>query len=76
VPDGPAGVVAWEDGFRGRQEIDAARELGDFVIAKGDGTPAYQLAVVVDDASRDRSGRADRGTTRRHPVHDLGGAPR
>src|SRR3954447_26916065 len=50
VPDGPAGVVAWEDGFRGRQEIDAARQLGDFVIAKADGTPAYQLAVVVDDA--------------------------
>jgi glutamyl-tRNA synthetase len=24
-------------------------ELGDFVIAKRDGTPAYQLAVVVDD---------------------------
>lgn len=24
--------------------------LGDFVIAKADGTPAYQLAVVVDDA--------------------------
>jgi len=26
------------------------RELGDFVIAKADGTPAYQLSVVVDDA--------------------------
>ena len=25
------------------------RTLGDFVIAKGDGTPSYQLAVVVDD---------------------------
>jgi glutamyl-tRNA synthetase len=25
-------------------------QLGDFVIAKNDGTPAYQLAVVVDDA--------------------------
>ena len=26
-----------------------ARELGDFVIGKHDGSPAYQLAVVVDD---------------------------
>jgi glutamyl-tRNA synthetase len=29
---------------------DVENELGDFVIAKGDGTPAYQLAVVIDDA--------------------------
>jgi glutamyl-tRNA synthetase len=35
--------------FRGPQQLDA-RGLGDFVIAKGDGTAAYQLAVVVDDA--------------------------
>lgn len=27
------------------------KQLGDFVIAKADGTPAYQLAVVVDDAA-------------------------
>jgi glutamyl-tRNA synthetase len=26
-----------------------ACELGDFVVAKRDGTPAYQLAVVADD---------------------------
>jgi glutamyl-tRNA synthetase len=50
VPDGQPGVVPWQDGFRGPQEIDAGRQLGDFVIAKADGTPAYQLAVVVDDA--------------------------
>lgn len=47
----PEGVVTFEDGFRGAQSCDAARQLGDFVIAKGDGTPAYQLAVVVDDAA-------------------------
>jgi glutamyl-tRNA synthetase len=34
----------------GEKSFDAARELGDFVIAKADGTAAYQLAVVVDDA--------------------------
>ena len=43
-------MLAFEDCFAGRQEFDVARELGDFVIAKADGTPAYQLAVVVDDA--------------------------
>ena len=31
--------------------MNPARDLGDFVIAKPDGTPAYQLAVVVDDAA-------------------------
>lgn len=34
-----------------RIHFDVERQLGDFVIAKGDGTPAYQLAVVVDDAA-------------------------
>jgi glutamyl-tRNA synthetase len=33
----------------GHQQCHPARELGDFVVAKADGTPAYQLAVVVDD---------------------------
>ncbi len=28
---------------------NVATDLGDFVIAKADGSPAYQLAVVVDD---------------------------
>src|SRR5205814_840406 len=30
---------------------DVERDLGDFVIAKADSTPAYHLAVVVDDAA-------------------------
>ena len=50
VPDdAKAAIVAWDDSFRGPQQVDA-RTLGDFVIAKADGTAAYQLAVVVDDA--------------------------
>ena len=47
----PDGVIEFEDRFAGRQQFDPARQLGDFVIAKADGTPAYQLAVVVDDAA-------------------------
>jgi len=41
--------VEFVDGFAGRQVMNVARQLGDFVIAKSDGTAAYQLAVVVDD---------------------------
>ena len=48
--------VEWMDLFAGTITTDPARELGDFVIAKsapasGFPTPAYQLAVVVDDAA-------------------------
>lgn len=50
VPDDASTVVAWNDAFRGPQTVDA-RALGDFVISKSDGTAAYQLAVVVDDAA-------------------------
>jgi glutamyl-tRNA synthetase len=35
----------------GPVEYDVARQSGDFVIAKADGTAAYQLAVVLDDAA-------------------------
>jgi glutamyl-tRNA synthetase len=38
------------DGFRGPVRIDRERLGGDFVVWKSAGTPAYQLAVVVDDA--------------------------
>jgi glutamyl-tRNA synthetase len=39
--------VPFEDGFLGGQE---GLIRGDFVIQKRDGGPAYQLAVVIDDA--------------------------
>src|SRR6185312_570969 len=37
------------DVVAGRQKCNVAADLGDFVIAKADNSPAYQLAVVVDD---------------------------
>jgi glutamyl-tRNA synthetase len=41
--------VQFTDRFAGPQSLNVARRLGDFVIAKSDGTAAYQLAVVLDD---------------------------
>lgn len=41
--------LALEDRVVGQRSMNVARELGDFVVAKVDGTPSYQLAVVVDD---------------------------
>lgn len=46
----PNGVIGFEDRFAGQVQSNAQKQLGDFVIAKADGTAAYQLAVVVDDA--------------------------
>lgn len=41
----------FKDLFAGEQHIDLSRVGGDFVVWKSAGTPAYQLAVVVDDAA-------------------------
>lgn len=38
------------DGFRG-EVVNRGEALGDFVIMKGDGTAAYQLASALDDAA-------------------------
>ncbi len=46
VPETP---VVFEDGFAGKQSFTVARDIGDFLVARRDGAPAYQLAVVVDD---------------------------
>jgi glutamyl-tRNA synthetase len=43
------GTLAFDDFHAGPQHCQIAQELGDFVVAKGDGSHAYQLAVVVDD---------------------------
>jgi glutamyl-tRNA synthetase len=46
----PDEVITFDDAFAGPQRFDVARQLGDFVITKADGTASYQLAVVLDDA--------------------------
>lgn len=46
----PPDPVDWIDDLRGPITCDVNRQLGDFVILKNDGTAAYQLAVVADDA--------------------------
>jgi glutamyl-tRNA synthetase len=46
----PAETVAYEDGALGAVAQHLAREVGDFILRRGDGVFAYQLAVVVDDA--------------------------
>jgi glutamyl-tRNA synthetase len=51
----PEAVVAYDDGAVGRVAQHLAREVGDFVLCRGDGVFAYQLAVVVDDAAMDVS---------------------
>ena len=48
VPDGEG--VVFEDLKQGRQSFVAGRDFGDFVVWRRDDVPAYQLAVVVDDA--------------------------
>jgi len=42
---------AFVDRFLGEVRIDLQQAGGDFVVWKNTGTPAYQLAVVVDDAA-------------------------
>jgi glutamyl-tRNA synthetase len=46
----PEGTVEIRDAFAGTHAQDVQREIGDFPVARRDKTPAYQLAVVVDDA--------------------------
>jgi glutamyl-tRNA synthetase len=54
----PSASPAFVDGFRGPTHIDLRTVGGDFVVWKAPnrpgttGTPAYQLAVVVDDSAQ------------------------
>jgi glutamyl-tRNA synthetase len=48
----PPGSVHVDDGFAGNHAYDVQASVGDFLIEKRDAAPAYQLAVVVDDAQQ------------------------
>ncbi len=46
----PDQALTFNDCFCGPQTMNLARDWGDFVIRRGDGNFAYQLACAVDDA--------------------------
>lgn len=45
-------VVRVADALQGTSEVDLAASLGDYVVVRRDGLPAYHLAVVLDDAQQ------------------------
>jgi glutamyl-tRNA synthetase len=47
-----AETITYNDGFRGPVALNLRDIGGDFVVWKSADTPAYQLAVVVDDAAQ------------------------
>jgi glutamyl-tRNA synthetase len=49
VPDGE--TIHFADLNLGPQSFTAGRDFGDFLVWRKDDVPAYQLAVVVDDAA-------------------------
>jgi len=49
VPDGER--IDFVDEGIGKQSAVAGRDFGDFIVWRRDHVPAYQLAVVVDDAA-------------------------
>jgi glutamyl-tRNA synthetase len=47
----PPVPVSFDDGVHGPCSFDVAATVGDFVVARADGVPSYQLAVALDDAA-------------------------
>jgi glutamyl-Q tRNA(Asp) synthetase len=60
IPPGDAAVrarvdvgrIAFDDALQGTIETDLSAQLGDYVVMRRDGLPAYHLAVVLDDAEQ------------------------
>jgi glutamyl-Q tRNA(Asp) synthetase len=46
------GRLVVDDALQGEIETDLSKTLGDYVIVRRDGLPAYHLAVVLDDAAQ------------------------
>ena len=44
-----ATVINFQDELIGNQQINLSRAMGDFVIKRKEGTPAYQVASLADD---------------------------
>lgn len=44
------GSIEFKDGIKGDIKFNCADILDDFIIARSDGTPTYNLTVVIDDA--------------------------
>jgi glutamyl-tRNA synthetase len=49
VPEGEE--ICFTDLHLGPQQFAAGKDFGDFIVWRRDDMPAYQLAVVVDDAA-------------------------
>lgn len=45
-----SGTIEFNDGIKGELKFNVEDMLDDFIIARSDGTPTYNLVVTIDDA--------------------------